>query len=302
MNRIIIYSITIIGTILGFLSLENKKVPVNRLFQSIQIAYYNLLKCSSKTGAAFIKLALGIVFAFLAVFSYERSCLYIGNTNRVRTFFLMTCIFTISIITLYFLFGLPLLIFSKIENLMPTIKKRRRLSFRFMVSAFIQLVYSFFLWYIPNSMRACAEVVLVGLLISYAMNMIMLMNISMEPMRCSHCRYCTDKVEEKYPLKIVIAGALILIILIVLNLYLGVVMIANLCEQAYLCTNTVGNVSYFDLFYYTVISFTTIGYGDIVPYRMESKCMAVIIAATSVMCLVIFVSSVLALKEKLSGE
>lgn len=302
MNRIIIYSITIIGAMLGFLSLDNKKVPVNRLFQSIQIAYYNLLKCSSKTGAAFIKLTIGIVFVFLAVFSYERSYLSIGNVNKIRTFFLMSCIFTILLIVLYFLFGLPLLIFSKIENLMPTMKNRRRLSFRFMVSAFIQLVYAFFLWYIPEAMRTCAEVVLVGLLISYAMNMVMLMNISMEPMQCSHCRYCNDKVEVKYPLKVVIAGALLLIILIVLNLYLGVVMIANLCDQAYLCTNTVGNVSYFDLFYYTVISFTTIGYGDIVPYRMESKCMAVIIATTSVMCLVIFVSSVLALKEKLSGD
>ena len=301
MNRIIIYSITIFGALLGFLSLENRKIPINRSFQSIQNAYYNLLKCSSKIRMACIKLLMGIVLLFAAVFSYERSCFLLGSVKIVRIYLLMGCIFTILVIVLYFLFGIPLLIFSKIENLMPTVKTKYKLSFQFLVSSFIQVVYLFFLLYMPKSMRECGKAVLIGLMISYFINMVMLIHISIEPLICCHCKYRKEKIEEKYPLKIVLAGALILIMLIVLNLYLGVVMIANLYDQAYLCSNITGTVSYFDLFYYTVISFTTIGYGDIVPYRIESKCMAIVIAATSVMCLVIFVSSILALKDKLTG-
>ena len=86
-----------------------------------------------------------------------------------------------------------------------------------------------------------------------------------------------------------------------LNLYLCVVMIANLYEEAYVFVGVARELTYFDLLYYTVISFTTIGYGEIVPQRIESKVMAIVIAYTSVMCLVIFVSSILALKDKLES-
>lgn len=301
MNHIFIYSITILGALLCLISIENKKLPVNRLFQSIRYAYVNLMKCTSKVGVWLVKLAIGIAFVLVGVFSFQRSQILTSGSITTRTLLLMCCIFTILIILLYFLFGCPLLIFSKIENLIQTIHKRR-LSFRFLVTSYILFVYSFFLWYAPRAMAECGKVVLVGLLISYCMNMVMLINISMEPLTCCCCKYGQKaRVEQKYPLKIVLAGAIILILLIVLNLYLCVVMIANLYEQAYVFVGVARELTYFDLLYYTVISFTTIGYGEIVPQRIESKVMAIVIAYTSVMCLVIFVSSILALKDKLES-
>ena len=302
MNRIIIYSITGLCALLCFLSLENKRIPMNRIFQSVHTAYHNLLQCTSKLGVLLIKLCLAIIVLLVLVFSYERSSslMNASQPQPYQSIILLSCLFTIIIITLYFAFGIPFLIFSKIENLIPTIHKRR-LSFRFLISAFILLVYAFFLWYIPDAMKECGRAVMAGLLISYFIHMSMLVNISMEPLTCTCCKCRTDTVEEKYPLKIVLAGALILILLIVINLYLGVIMINNIHEQSYIFTCIDQEVTYYDLFYYTVISFTTIGYGEIVPCRIESKWMAIVIACTSVMCLVIFVSSILALKEKLNG-
>ena len=155
------------------------------------------------------------------------------------------------------------------------------------------------LWYAKDAMIACGKVVLAGLLVSYLLNMTMLIHISMEPLVCCRCRYGKgNTMEQKYPLKTVLSGALFLILMIVLNLYLGVEMIALLFENAYVYVGTANEVSSLDLLYYTVISFTTIGYGEIVPQRLESKIMALVIAYTSVMCLVIFVSSVLAIKNE----
>lgn len=303
MNQIMIYGITIFSAVLGFLSLENKHIPMNRIFQSVHKAYGNLLQYASKLGGVLIKLCLVIMVLLVMVLSYERSSSLLEGTQPqpYQSFILLSCLFVILIITIYFTLGIGLLIFSKIENLIPTIHKRR-LSFRFLISAFILLVYAFFLWYIPNEMKICGKTVMAGLLISYLINMLMLVNISMEPLTCACCKCKENAVEKKYPLKIMLAGALILILLIVINLYLGVIMIANIYEQPYAFAGGIQRkVTYFDLFYYTVISFTTIGYGEIVPCRIESKWMAIVIACTSVMCLVIFVSSILALKEKLNG-
>ena len=55
---------------------------------------------------------------------------------------------------------------------------------------------------------------------------------------------------------------------------------------------------YFDLFYYTIITFTTIGYGDIIPTTMPAKVLAIIISVTSVVCLTIFLGSILSYKDK----
>ena len=58
------------------------------------------------------------------------------------------------------------------------------------------------------------------------------------------------------------------------------------------------NAQYLDLFYYTIITFTTVGYGDIVPLSIAAKIMSIVIATTSVICLTVFLSSVLSYKNE----
>ncbi len=301
MNKLVIYVITMTGLFMYSNSIENKHIPVNQLFHSVAASYKELFGETSRFGNIMVKIAIGIVVIVIGSFSYKRSILLLEHGPIYRIMFLMLCIFTILIILFYFLFGIPLLIFSKIERLLRVIHSSH-LSYRYLVTTFILFLYSYFLYVEKESMASCGNIVLAGLLVSYLLNMTMLIHISMEPVSCCMCKYGGKKrIEQKYPLKVVLAGALILIMLIVLNLFLGVVMISELFDHAYVNVATNGPVTAMDLFYYTVISFTTIGYGEIVPRRLESKVMAILIAYTSVMCLVIFVSSILALKDKLNG-
>ena len=76
--------------------------------------------------------------------------------------------------------------------------------------------------------------------------------------------------------------------MIVLNLFLATGIIHQVYPNSFS-----NNPTRFDLFYYTIITFTTIGYGDIVPIDIPAKIISMIISITSVICLTIFLSSVM---------
>ena len=81
--------------------------------------------------------------------------------------------------------------------------------------------------------------------------------------------------------------------MVVLSLYLGVCFINSSGTNVY--TN---NPTYYDLFYYTIITFSTIGYGDICPVSPVAKFISMMISLTSFICLTIFVSSLLSYKSE----
>ena len=64
---------------------------------------------------------------------------------------------------------------------------------------------------------------------------------------------------------------------IVYTLFLGSCIIEIFYEGSYM-----GIVSYFDLLYNTIITFATIGFGDVEPCVFQSKAMSIIIAITSI--------------------
>lgn len=138
-----------------------------------------------------------------------------------------------------------------------------------------------------------------GLFISYIININLLIKVILNPF----CFFTTDEDEnfhdKRHVLTVTLTAAFLLLIMVILNLFLVVLMIWNIWPNSYYCSVPNASISEFDLFYYTVVTFTTIGYGDIVPSIVQSKITAVLIAFTSVLCLVIFVGSALSAKDKL---
>lgn len=137
-----------------------------------------------------------------------------------------------------------------------------------------------------------------GAITSYYCHIYILIHISQEPLTVfDDGRISTDK-EQRSILKTMLFITVVMIFFIVGCLFLGVFLVNATFPGAYRYVITDHPITILDLFYYTVISFTTIGYGEIVPVRPESKVMAVIIAFTSVLCLGILVSSIMELKGK----
>ncbi|MGL5695289.1 MAG: potassium channel family protein, partial [Peptostreptococcaceae bacterium] len=77
------------------------------------------------------------------------------------------------------------------------------------------------------------------------------------------------------------------------NLYLANCLINQVFVESF--SNEPTN---FDLFYYTIITFTTIGYGDITPLSIPAKIMSIITALTSGVCVTIFLSTVLSYNDE----
>lgn len=55
--------------------------------------------------------------------------------------------------------------------------------------------------------------------------------------------------------------------------------------------------SIFDMFYYTVVTFATVGYGDIVPTSIASKSVSVLTVFTSILCITVLLSEIVEVKR-----
>ena len=141
----------------------------------------------------------------------------------------------------------------------------------------------------PEKFSEIYKIGLVGVGISYILNLKVLLRVIRSP------ELIEVKFESNSKTKItdisIVAG--ILLMMVVLSLYLGVCFIYSSGTNVY--TN---NPTYYDLFYYTIITFSTIGYGDICPVSPVAKFISMMISLTSFICLTIFVSSLLSYKSE----
>ncbi|WP_297522701.1 potassium channel family protein [uncultured Clostridium sp.] len=186
----------------------------------------------------------------------------------------------------YYFIGYILILFSKINKF---IRKTEDIEFRLdlLTSYFLISTYLFLMILFPIQFENLALLSLASMLISYLLNMKLLFRLMINP------RTAKSRKDDAITFNRILIAAILILLMIILNLYLSVCTAYSMDHLAY--TNTNG---YFSLFYYTIISFTTIGYGDIVPVSDLARLIAIIISITSVVSLTIFLGSILSYKDK----
>ena len=202
--------------------------------------------------------------------------------------------FIIINICIYYIFGMSLFVVSKFNGYISKIQNAKiinRLTFSFMCT----IVYGTFLIFVKEKLIIQSYYfILSGLIVNYIVNFDLLLKVIKNPKELIGNIKLRQTINvKKEALKNMWSGTIMVIFFIIINLFLGVLTIYNIDSNAYFCTINSNQIDVLDLVYYTIVTFTTIGYGDIVPNALESKVMAIIISFTSVICLIIFISSML---------
>lgn len=296
MGRFIITVVTILTFIV--LIARNRKIDkhlkkrVTSTFKSINKTYIEIFK-QKQILSRLIQGALLIfaeVSSFVGIYTTITKHLELGTLSGGVEFLLKGIITIICFIIVHYSIGYMLYLSLKIQSFINTVE-HKNLKVDFILSYFMISTYLTILILFPKEFTDNVVIGLLGMGVCYYLNIKTLITIIANPYNIK-----SMKKEDNGYSRIIIASILILLMLII-NLYLIVCLINGLEKEAFLNVNT-----NFDLFYYTVITFTTIGYGDIIPTTVLAKIASMLISVTSVVCLSVFLSSVLSYKDELSND
>jgi len=228
----------------------------------------------------------GEVFAFITIFTTVMRYLDTHLAFGVEWLIKIIAII-ISFIIVHYSIGYILFVSSKIHKFIYKVEDKN-LKLDFILSYFITSTFLAVLIIFPDQFKESAIIGIIGVIICYYLNIKVLLTLMRKPHNIK------SEKEEKTNFARVLIAAILVLVMLVINLYLAVCFVNAISDgTAYL--NATGS---FDLFYYTMITFTTIGYGDIVPVTTSAKVVAIVISITSVICLTVFLSSILSYKEK----
>ena len=288
MGKVVIWITTILVIlIIAIRSIGSHQLLTDfkKLLKQINAQYLDLFREKSFLGRVMQMSLLGFSQLFVAINIITIVIKYM-DTYLNDTFDLLLKIFIIiiALLVIYLAVGYILLSSSKIYKVFYKVEDQN-IKLHLLLSYFILSIYFSVLLIFPNQFEEMHQIGLIGTVICYVLNLKVLIKIIRNP------QHIKSTGEEAVSFTTISIVAILILIMIVLNLFLAVCFINSRSPSAY-----TGNQSYFDLFYYTIITFTTVGYGDIVPLSMAAKIMSIVIAITSVICLTIFLSSVLSYK------
>ena len=288
-NLILIFTVVSIGII--SYNRINKEIikKLKRLIYITNEQYIDFIK-GKYSDLKIWQLTILIISQIIIVFSIvtrlsEEVYKYV-NENYLLAIKISTYL-TIFVI-LYFIVGYVMYSTKKIYKYLYKIEDKNTKT-DLLISYFIISMYMTILILFPEKFSKIYIIGLLGVSISYILNLKVLLRVSRSP------EIIEVEFENKSKIKFneVSIVAIILLIMVILSLYLGVCFINSGGIGVY--TN---NPTYYDLFYYTIITFSTIGYGDISPVSGLAKFMSIIIAFTSFICITIFVSAILSYKSE----
>lgn len=296
MISVLIKIMTVVFVLISIGTIEKKKSIVTRIFKSINNSYLELVNQQGPIMGVLLKLCGIMLLGSFYLISFEKCCLVDSKDISFRNIAISVVIWIITSLIMYFGFGSLLAIFSKTVTLIGNVKNNK-MGIKMMSSFLLLILLSFFSFISENEMRENLVFLFVGSVTCYVLNMQIMLKIVRNP-------FCVvgDKNEQKSENRVlIIFNSILIVLMIIINMYLLVLWTYFSFDGAYTCSCT-GAITKWKLLYYTIISFTTVGYGDISPAIFESQVVAILISITSVMCLIIFVSSILSEKDAIFGD
>lgn len=211
-------------------------------------------------------------------------------THFIIDLIIKVIIILLSLIIIHFSMGYILLSTVKIHKFIHGVENKN-IKVDLLLSYFIISTYFTVLLVFPEQFKESYKIGLLGVAICYLLNIRVLVMLMTDPHNIK-----SENQEETSFSRIIIA-AILVVVLIVLNLYLAVYFVNGSGKEAF--SNA---PNYFDLFYYTIITFTTVGYGDIVPITIEAKFVSILISVTNIICITVFLSTILSYRDKVEDD
>lgn len=193
-------------------------------------------------------------------------------------------LFLISFFIVHYILGTVLLFYNNLKGIN---KESMHFSGDFLLSYFLTASSVFFIFLFYKEVKIFALSFIIADVVSYLIDiklLVMFMVIGKRSRECS---------EYYYNFFVILVSAMMIVLMLILNLYIGSVIVNSI----YPCSFS-SSPSNFDLFYYTAVTFATIGFGDIIPLSYAAKAMAVLISGTSILCLTVFLSSIYSIRSR----
>lgn len=256
----------------------NKGKSFTMLFiKEINNVYKEILQGNNlliKVTECFLILFSELSFSVSIYVVLNKYCFF--DTSFIKEFISLIFIF----ILFHYLYGYLLLLSRNMNKyLYKTMEENMEGSF--LLSFFLISISLVILLLLPDFLEKYSLSGILAIIISYIINFYILINI-MKNYRCVKI----NEADKTSFMKILVA-VIILLVMIILDLFLLVCLVSMINKNAYS-----NNPDFFDLFYYTVVNFTTIGIGDIIPISKAAKFMTVLIGFSSIFTTVIIIGAI----------
>lgn len=294
MISLLIKITTIILILVAFGTIEKKKNIVYNIFRCIKNTYLSLLNSWGPITKFLMKVYCVFMELQFFIITFQKCCLDEGKIKNGKYIIMSVLLWILVSFIMYVGFGSILAIFSKTADNIGNVKNSK-ISTKMMISFSFLTFFMFISFVSEEEMKENLVFLFAGLVTSYILNIQVLLKIVQNPF----CLLEDEKNNKSENRTLIIFSSVLIVLMIIINMYLLVLWTYFSFESAYVCTTGDKVITKWKLLYYTIISFTTIGYGDVSPVIFESQAVAILIAITSVMCLGIFVSSVLSEKNEI---
>lgn len=292
MNRFLLMVLKAVFVGLFFVSVGDKTHRFLAFLKRIQNAYTSLFKGEGKHRNLILVVAMGLSLINITINTYARFDNLMASESVLLNIVIGITSALLVCLVLYFVFGIPLMLMMSVENLFRKMADKR-ISTQYVISFFLLMLYGTYFIFSKDVLVDASVFAYVGLIVSYLINIKLILNTIQNPLSLFRGESNGFNV-----IKATLSASLVLLLLVLVNLYFIVLLTFYTVPDAYFCSVPNQVVNAFSLLYYTVISFATIGYGDIVASAPCSRGVAMLIAFTSVLCLGIFIGSVLLVREK----